>query len=59
MSKFMKENVANVNVGNALFCAPQREPWNSFSKPVRDIDRYPRSKKTIGKLNQALQDMKM
>lgn len=59
MKRLIKENVANVNVGNALFCAPQRGLWNSFSKPVRDIDRHPRSKKMIGKLNQALQDMKM
>lgn len=24
MKRLIKENVANVNVGNALFCAPQR-----------------------------------
>lgn len=59
MKRLVKENTANVNVGNALFLMPQKEVWNSFSKPVRDIDRYPRSKKMIGKLNSALQAMKM
>lgn len=36
MKRPMKENVVNVNVGNAHFCAPQKELWDSFSKPVRD-----------------------
>lgn len=59
MKRLVKENVTNVNVGNALFCAPQKESWNSFSKPVQEIDKYPRSKKMIGRLNQTLQNMKM
>lgn len=66
MKHFVKENVANVNVGNALFIQPitTRERimgrgWNSFSIPPSPIDRYPRSKKMIGKLNPKLQEMKM
>ena len=59
MKNLMKENVSNVNVGNALFCAPQRDLWNSFSKPVREIDKYPRSKKMIGQLNPIVQAMEM
>ncbi len=59
MKDLMKENVANVNTGNALFVTPKKEEWNSFSKPVRDIDRYPRSKKMIGKLNPEVQKMEM
>lgn len=66
MKRLVKENVANVNVGNALFNPPlsSRERilgrgWNSFSLPVSPIDRYPRSKKMIGKLNPELQKMKM
>ena len=59
MKNYMKENVTNVNVGNALLCAPQKDSWNSFSKPVREIDKYPRSKKMIGKLNPTVQAMEM
>lgn len=57
MKRLMKENVASENVGDALLRAPKRDPWNSFSKPVRVIDRYPRSKKVIGKLNPTLEAM--
>lgn len=31
----------------------------SFSKPVREIDKYPRSKKMIGQLNPIVQAMEM
>ncbi len=59
MKNLMKENVSNVNVGNALLCMPQKDSWNSFSKPVREIDKYPRSKKMIGQLNPTVQEMKL
>lgn len=57
MRSIMKENVANVNVGNALLRAPKRDLWNSFSKPVRAVDRFPRSRRKRGKLNPTLEKM--
>lgn len=59
MKKFRKENVANVNIGNTTFSIPEESSWNSFSKPIQEIDKYPRSKKILGKLNPIVQEMKM
>lgn len=59
MKKFRKENVANANIGNTIFSVPEESSWNSFSKPIRKIDKYPRSKKILGKLNPVVQEMKM
>lgn len=59
MNKLMKENVTHVSNGNSFFRAPKKEPLNSFSKPLREIDRYPQSKKVIGTLNPVLEKMEI
>ena len=57
MKQFRKEHVDDIYLGNASFFVPERNPENSFSKSITELDSYPRSKEPIGKLNPVVQAM--